>query len=474
MGWAWDDANEILTVTGGTAASPITLDDFDGGVGETRVIVPMTAAAQNITPSKQPIVGSRLAVTLNLNVTGTPDATDQVTINGTDAWGNAISETIDVPSADWYETTKYFATVTDVDCTTVGSYSIKLYQVPIYPITKPTDGVYLVGCNLEIGDGTAATFLKSAREVVRFAPGATLEIADNATLQLGERYPDDATGWGRNGAMWSINPSANMTIIGSGAGSAVLSLYSSTLRIDGNYTYSFNAGTIHARNAIVAGTRDVNSGCTLQFSSAVTLDWKRVQYVNWGWFRLNGTTLANFEDVHSHANYSGIRAGYANQEVYRLRITKAEWREVYYYAAAPGRKLTILNPVNRVSSLFIQDDDGTVEEVYTCNIHVVDKDGNGLAGVRVVCRDKDSNTAFDVTTDANGEIAEQRIVYKDWVGTAETETAYGPHTFTFSKDGYQTLVMENVTVDRPIEWRVELQPPGGGGGEKAVNLGMQT
>jgi len=462
MGCVWDDATETLTVAGGTAAAPITLDEFDGTLPETHALIPTTAAGVDIVPDSQPLPGDQRAVELGITISGTPDASDQVTINGTDAWGNSQSETIAVPTTGSYTTTKRFATVTDVDCTTVGSYSIYMYQTPIYPIAKLENGMYRIDSNLAIGDGATATYLKSLLEVVTFANGKTLQIADNATLQLGERYPDDSTGWGRNGSMWSINPSANMTIIGSGSGSAVLSLYSSTLRIDGNYTYSFDAGTINARNAIVAGTRDVNSGCTLQFASDVTLDWKRVQYVNWAWFRLNGTTLANFEDVHSHANYSGIRAGYADQEVYRLRITNAVWQDVYYYAGAPGRKLTILDPVNHVGSLTIQDADGTVEEVYTCNIHVTDPNGNALAGVRVLCQDKDSNTVFDVTTDANGDIAEQRVVYKDWVGTSATETAYGPFTFTLSKAGYETLIITNVTVDAPVNWVVKMLLPGGG------------
>ncbi|HUV85112.1 MAG TPA: hypothetical protein VMV86_05335, partial [Methanosarcinales archaeon] len=41
-------------------------------------------------------------------------------------------------------------------------------------------------------------------------------------------------------------------------------------------------------------------------------------------------------------------------------------------------------------------------------------------------------------------------------GGQASET-YSPHKFTFSKAGYETIIWDNVTVDAPINWHVELQ-----------------
>ncbi|NIT61121.1 MAG: hypothetical protein GWN00_34435, partial [Aliifodinibius sp.] len=63
-----------------------------------------------------------------------------------------------------------------------------------------------------------------------------------------------------------------------------------------------------------------------------------------------------------------------------------------------------------------------------------------------------------VTTNASGIITEQTITAKKWVGTSETETDYGPFRLALSKDGYETLVLENITIDSPVDLQLELQP----------------
>ncbi|GAF92704.1 unnamed protein product, partial [marine sediment metagenome] len=71
--------------------------------------------------------------------------------------------------------------------------------------------------------------------------------------------------------------------------------------------------------------------------------------------------------------------------------------------------------------------------------------GADLASATVTCTDQFSAEVFSVTTDGNGDIAEQTITYKQWAGTSETLTTYSPHVFTVSKAGYETLVMEAIT-----------------------------
>lgn len=102
-----------------------------------------------------------------------------------------------------------------------------------------------------------------------------------------------------------------------------------------------------------------------------------------------------------------------------------------------------------------------VYEQYYCDMHIADKDGVNLASATVLCQDQNGNTIFSVSTDAAGNIAQQTITYKKywWQTTPQTTVTYSPHKFTISKAGYETLVLDNVTISAPIKWHLELQPP---------------
>jgi len=71
-------------------------------------------------------------------------------------------------------------------------------------------------------------------------------------------------------------------------------------------------------------------------------------------------------------------------------------------------------------------------------------------------------------TDGSGDILEQKISYKQWYGTSENLSTYSPHKFTISKAGYETLILEAVTVDAPINWHLELR------GKARYKLGSDT
>lgn len=67
---------------------------------------------------------------------------------------------------------------------------------------------------------------------------------------------------------------------------------------------------------------------------------------------------------------------------------------------------------------------------------------------------------FSVDTDADGDIAEQTLTRKKWIGTSEAMLSFAPYTFTISKAAYETLTLENIEVDAPIVWVQELQTGG--------------
>jgi len=339
---------------------------------------------------------------------------------------------------------------------------------------------YYVAANLVLGDateGNGAAFLSRA-QVVAFAAGNIFTVTNHSTLTLGARYPDDSTGWGRFGSTWLVTMAATWNLIPTSATAAVFSMYGSTLTCCGDYTLVQRDGTWNARNAIIAGEyktlADANqTTMKLNVKAAATIDWKQVQANNWHSVQFDGSTMTNFDGVHLHAGYYGIRAAEANSTVTTPRITDSYDDSVYMYGGAGVKTLTLVDPAYNIggsADVTNQDANAIVAEVYTCNIHVVDADGVDLETVNVVCTDEAAAGVFDVNTDAGGDIAEQTITYKQWAGTSETETAYSPHTFVFTKAGYKALTMENVTVSRPINWRIELPI----GGEIGAVPGMRS
>ena len=77
-----------------------------------------------------------------------------------------------------------------------------------------------------------------------------------------------------------------------------------------------------------------------------------------------------------------------------------------------------------------------------------------------------------IPTDASGDITKTIVNYKYYYGSGTgTVYTYSPHKFTLSKAGYETLILENVTVDVPIVWHLELQHVGGAK-NKQIGLGV--
>ncbi len=72
---------------------------------------------------------------------------------------------------------------------------------------------------------------------------------------------------------------------------------------------------------------------------------------------------------------------------------------------------------------------------------------------------KTDEQSFSVTT-TSGSIAEQELLHTHHTGftAANKITRVHVHKFTFSEAGYKTHIIENLILDAPIVWHVELQP----------------
>jgi len=309
------------------------------------------------------------------------------------------------------------------------------------------NGMYQILKNIQFGDDSNALTFYSKNEMVYFDDDQIFVIKSNATLQLGEIAGDYCI----NGACWSWEQDGYIL-----SDNGIFRIYGSKTFFRGSGQVKFRYGTVDFRNSIFT---DINKAGLFYFMSNLSsIILKDVYFDNWNYFLCyKSPTTCEGLWIH-YANYAIV----FNAPVITLlkpKVTDENQKQVQVIGS--NQTVTLINPQFTLlqDKISIFESTGQAIEKYTCDIHVVDKDGSDLEGVTVTCEDKNSDQVFSVQTAADSKIVQQIITYKKWEGTDETETEYSPHKFTFSKNGYTLLVMENVTVDARINWDVEVKFP---------------
>ena len=342
-------------------------------------------------------------------------------------------------------------------------------------VESPVEGQYFIRVPLEIGDGSTATTLTSLNEMVYFDDNVTWQVKDSATLNIGDKLDD----WGRKGSMWNFGPSGtSMNPINSSG--ATLGIYASMLHVRTSCRLMFYSGTFEILNSILSGTFDDGGSWTkrVQFHVGTIKDVFLNNFDEGALFYTSQT----IDDLHVHGGNYGIQSQglIANNVVAdNCRMTSQDAANAYTYN--DGRSLTVKDPKTALSSVGNSHAANWIAEAYTFNLTVGDKDGTLTGMTATVTLDgSDSGTAStEYDTEAfsedttNGVLAEQTVTARKWVGTSETLTNYNKFRLTVEAAGYETLVLDNITVDSPIDWHLELQPPGGAGAKvKHIGIGV--
>jgi len=319
------------------------------------------------------------------------------------------------------------------------------------------DAVYLVLKNIDFGDGVAPTYFRSANgELVYFFDGCQISIKNNATLSNGFKSGD----WGLRGAAWNVQGLGSPVIANTGTG--VHNIYASLIHARGTVQNKWDGGTLEILNSIFSQRHDLGYSnhrrcLSVGYWGATTLDATlKDVFINGGSKNLliQLTNSLTMEDIRSHAGLQNIvceASGVIGDNIYSTSAIDWDWN-----VPSANNDITAKDPKNSVIPRLGNDTNCWIAEVYTCNIHIADKDGVDLGTANIKCEDKDDNEIFSVNTNAGGDIADQIITYKKWEGTSETLTTYSPHKFTISKAGYETMVLDAVTVDEKINWHLEL------------------
>lgn len=464
--FAYTESTNTIVVTEGTSGTPATFAGFvtadRAGTDTDLLIAASPGAAVALTYAVRPV--EDLAILVKCIVANKTAEADFIFITGTDWRGAAQTESIDVTAGDGsYTSTKYWASITTLDCSDNSAGGGTVWADGDLSVTQDVWGViwdygnrqYLVDSNFNIGDGSTATYFASLNDQVYFANSCYPAVTANATLQIGTA---DGS-YSGNGSSWVFPANNTNPRFGANATTAKIYCYSSYLQFRNSHMVTAGAGTAEFEfyDSIVVA------------EGAQTLSWinwtENLKLRNMYLFNLKNlqpgsVQIAQLEDVHTHNPEQGaFFTGAGTPVVDGMKVTSAD-HDARIWIANAG--LLMQDPVYNIANPEVGSS-GFIQEQYTCNIHVADKDGANLASVTVLCENEADAQVFSVSTDANGDIAEQAIPYKRWAGTSETETAYSPHKFTLSKAGHETLVLEAITVDSPIVWHLELQDPGGGG-----------
>lgn len=468
--FSYTKSTNIVVVTEGTSGTPATFADFVTAdrAGSVTLLAAWSPNSNTKALTYQITPVEKLALLISFVVAGKTAEADYIFITGTDAWDNAQTESINVSAGNGtYVTTKRFRTITNIDCSDNPAGGGTVWADGTVALTQAQWGViwdygtdqYKIDCNLNVGNGSTATYFASESQTITFANDVFPYTYANAEFRLGNIVGN----WGIHGSYLSINRHAGGDAnLGNGG---VFKVYASmvTVRESKIIWLYWDPGDVILNNAIFnnAGTTKLQ---TLGFLGGAGSSINKGYFT--GFYQVM-VIISTAEEIHSHNCNHGFYS-YLPVTYVKARVTN-----VTNDFAAYDNPVTVVDPKAPVALPVISDALGTIFEKYTCNIHVSDKDGNDLSDVTVTCADQYNTQIFSVSTDANGDIVEQTITYKQWAGTSETLTTYSPHKFTISKAGYQTLVLENITVDHPIVWHLELQQPGGGGAAyKNIGIGV--
>ena len=474
--WTYDEATNKVVVTGGTSGAPATFADFVTA-DRAGTATDLLAATAGLSPTLALTYAVRpvedLAIIVKCIVASKTAEADFIFITGTDWRGAAQTESLDVTAGNGtYTTTKYFATISNIDCSDNAAGGGTQWADGTVQVTQDVWGViwdygwrqYLINAVWDIGDGSTTTFFTSETDQVTINPWLEVEVQTAATLRIGEVI-DEANAIVTKGSAWMwinngygqfsplLDCNAGTSLI---AGSLLSNLRTDQSQPTGYFQVSGSTSKI-IRNNVVGFIATIIGGSPLV---------RDLSFVG----HASGQSFAKMSMEASTATLDDIRIGNQSEGIYTYNGHAPTASHVKIDAASVGASINthsgFTQTLKIIDSVIDWTDmtwgggnSGTVKEQYTVNINVVDRAGAALQSATVVCDDQGDNEIFSVPTDASGDIAEQTIVASDWTGPAgsSVETRVDPYKFTISKAGYKTLVLDAVDLTDKIIWRLELQ-----------------
>ena len=393
-----------------------------------------------------------------------PATNNTLDITGTDWDGNAQSESIDVSGGDdTYNGAYKWRTITDIDCNGWPDGTLKVTQPQWGVIWDLGNGMHRLACSKwNIGNGSDSTYFADTLKLITLDDNMVgnwqpwMTVTNSATAVFGNAT-DESLKHTDQGCSFIIHE-ADLN----------------------HYTFVVNAtGTLYFYSCSISETSSSRRGFVQNSSGGTCRIWNCM----YTYYTAQHTSGANTDifNLTIQKSYYGMYTFSGTAEDIRIQectlpILLGVGSGTFDNMIMDSSGVYGFNPSGCTGTNYIDDTTsnnwapnwtgelktGEYIRRYSCNIHVVDKDGTALQSVVVDCEDTNTDaawTAGTITTDVSGDITEQKIEYQRYYFnvTAQT-TTYSPHKFTLSKAGYETLILDNITVDAPIVWHLELQP----------------
>jgi hypothetical protein len=469
--WTYTHATNLLTVTGGTEGAPAGFVDAWNAdkagseeIVHTRNITGADGAPVAVNHALRPtdlyvLGGTELYITVTNYVA--PAST--INIVGTDADGNAINENIVVNANGNFNTVLYYRTVTSTQVTVFGgtfTYTFVMGQWGV--VWKQATNQYAFDCKIVIGDSSTTTWFIDTVKQVTFNAGCIsadgqnlIFVKNKATFRLGT-VVDATNKISKNGCSLRVLTTLYWYYYICYQTGASIELYSSDFQASGTDRGSLQANIVWNCLFNGLGIADLFPCGTADFFNINSLNTMYGIRIGTGTFnkitalgcartiRIAYYTVGTISNVYSRTPVSWLvdvqSLGTTSYNFYLINVDSDVWS--FRWTSSSGT---------------------TIYRQYEFDLNVTDSSGNPINTATVTLKDKDGNTVFSVSTDANGNIVQQ-TVSRGYYNQANGNTLqdYGPHTLTITKAGYQTYTWTGL-IDEKIDWRITLLPPTGGG-----------
>lgn len=462
--YSYSRSSNLATLDGGTAGGPGTFElmyDKDL-VGYVDLLAAWSPSINTKALTYQVQPADSLALQIDFVVASKTTEADYVFVTGTDAVGSALTESVDVSAGNGtYTTTAYFKTISNIDCSDNSAGGGTVWADGTVVVRQNRWGVlrehvqgkhYTVDCNIAFGRVGNSSYFQSSNEFIWFSDNMSFSVPVDSALAIGTK----TNGHYSDGAYWSVSPASTMTIMTSSSADHLM--YCGSLHNRANNAPQWTTGDIEFGNFHLSNEGITGSRYFMITSGVATLTIDRLYVYNVESLVLYKSAAANRLQIDTTAN--GLYLNGVSIQVDNLRVTN-ETNQKYWVVGV--NTLTLLNPIDVTVAADTKGShqDSLVVDKYTCDIHVVDKDGNNLSGVTVLCENVVGSDEFSVATAAGGTITQQVIKPQLFNGSGAPMAlaTYNPFTFTLSKAGYPDTVISNVTVDGPIDWRLVMAAP---------------
>lgn len=459
MAITYNAGTNLITVDAYSAETPATFDDIvtadRAGTYELLAVWNPNNSTKVLDNQIKPVELRGLLI--DFVVANKSADADYIFITGTDSWGNALTESLNVSAGDdTYTTTEHFRTITNVDCTDNPAGGGTLWNDGDVTVNQGQWGViwdygeknYLLDASLEIGDGSDAYFTTKGEQIT-FNNRLKLRSLANAVFTIGTKVSTDTVLNGSSiffrfdsgdaGASWK-----NWHVF-----AGVCNFYGARFQTTGTKTSYFGWMKWQGADELIRNNFYRIDGFEIQHNDAVINHFTSMG-LTFGFTPGSNATISDFilngggTGLNLHWNAVGA---IVNDASFQDNIKDLALEKVYPCYL----RNSSYSVVGWVGNTF-QD---ILYDQKSVNIHVVDSSGANIETATVYCTDVTGGEVLDVTTDANGDITEAWITYRELFQPQIVESR-SPHIFTISKAGYRTQKIIYNFADGKVDWEIEL------------------